>query len=187
MTLHTVVHLTGSIEAETAFDLALRSILTADGSMDRYEGAAIERNPDWLRDYPYDYIGTEPGQGLPAWTDAKSSRESGLIYPDPPDDDGDVWGDRQPWNVAVSWDTAYGYTGSRGESCSQLHGQALVILHRSLPDGVTMRWENEFTGDWHDNLDGLAEFMGEGAAARAFGNLVTVAIAARVAEGKEVA
>ena len=178
MTLHTIVHLSGPIEIEPAFDLALRSILTAADEMHRYAAAVIERDPEWMRGYAERYIGTQVGQGLPGITDAEALADGALFQPDQPEEGEEPWGDRTPWRVSVSWDTAYGYSGKTWNSASTLHGAALTVLHGALPEGVTMRWQNEFTSEWSDALDGLDEFMGEGVRADAFARLATALVVA---------
>lgn len=183
MTLNTLVNLTGPIELDAAFDIALRALLTAADEMDRYPGALIERNPDWQSGYSYDYVGTKIGQGLPGITDAKRMSDGSDFQPERDEDDGEIWTDTQPWSVQLSWDTAYGYRGKSWRSASALHGAALTALHGALPDGITMRWQNEFTGEWFNGIDGLDEFMGEGEKAQAFATLATALIVANAREG----
>lgn len=186
MTLHTRVHLTGEITPEAAFDLALRAILTAAGEEHRLEHALIKRNPS-LSASEDTYIGTVIGQGLPAITDARARRDGSLTQPDGPDPDfpdEQPWGDRSPWTVAISWDTAYGYSGPTWPNAASLHGGALIALHGGLPEGVTVRWENEFTSEWNDGLAGLEEFMGEGRRAHAFGMLATALVVAEITSDK---
>lgn len=166
MTLHTFVHLTGTISLEDAFALALRAVLTAEGADDRYDTVIIEREPAGAVDW--DFIQTKPGQGLPTWTGATRRPDGSLFTPERDAITGDVIDDPEPWTVELSWDTSYTYTGT-WPTASSLHGAALVHLHRSLPARTVkrFRWRDEFTHEWHNNLDGLADFVGEGYHAQA--------------------
>jgi hypothetical protein len=61
--------------------------------------------------------------------------------------------------IEVTFDTAYGYRGDGGESCSDLHARLLTALGQWLDArDLPWKWQNEFTGEWHDGIDGLAEF-----------------------------
>lgn len=69
--------------------------------------------------------------------------------------------------IEVSFDTAYGYRGEGGESCSDLHARLVTALGLWLDKrGLPWKWKNEYTGEWHDGADGLDRF---GAAHRASG------------------
>lgn len=74
------------------------------------------------------------------------------------------WAARSPtqngWAaIEVTFDTAYGYRGEDGESCSDLHARLVTALGRWLDArGLPWKWQNEYTGDWFDRFDGLAEF-----------------------------
>lgn len=178
MTLNTQVHIVGTIGAEQAFDLALRAILTAADEMDRYEGAIIERTPagvipDWAAGDArwrrgWDRVGSKIGQGLPAITKAEAYPDGRLFELDASDDDEEPYGDLVRWNAEISWDTGYAFRNHVAPSASHLHAVALTHLHASLPEGASMRWCNEFTGEWHSALDGLEEFSETGFAAAAF-------------------
>jgi hypothetical protein len=65
-----------------------------------------------------------------------------------------------------------------------MHGAALRILHDTLPEGITLRWCNEFTAEWHDGLDGIEEFAGQGVAARDFAADVLAAFQLAMASGQ---
>lgn len=61
--------------------------------------------------------------------------------------------------IEVSFDTAYGYRGDNGESCSDLHARLVTALGQWLDArGLPWKWQNEYTGEWFDRYDGLAEF-----------------------------
>lgn len=68
-----------------------------------------------------------------------------------------------PMALEVNFDTAYGYTSPEGFGCSVLHALYIVKVGQWLADrGVKWRWHNEFTGKWHDGVDGLQEFVADG-------------------------
>lgn len=61
--------------------------------------------------------------------------------------------------IEVSFDTAYSYRGDGGESCSDLHARILTALGQWLDArNLPWKWQNEYTSEWHDGYDGLAEF-----------------------------
>ena len=63
--------------------------------------------------------------------------------------------------IEVTFDTAYGYRGPDGESCSQLHARLIAQLGAWLDrKGLPWKWQNEYSGEWFDGYDGLAEFAG---------------------------
>lgn len=83
--------------------------------------------------------------------------------------------------IEVTFDTAYGYRGDGGESCSDLHARLIRAFGQWLDArGLPWKWQNEYTGEWFDSYDGLDEF---GDAHRATGadawfrNIVVPAIA----------
>lgn len=61
--------------------------------------------------------------------------------------------------IEVTFDTAYGYQGENGESCSDLHARLIRALGQWLDArGLPWKWQNEYSGEWHDRYDGLDEF-----------------------------
>lgn len=61
--------------------------------------------------------------------------------------------------IEVSFDTAYGYRGENGETCNQLHARYVGQLGAWLDKrGIPWKWKNEYTGEWFDGYEGLAEF-----------------------------
>lgn len=61
--------------------------------------------------------------------------------------------------IEVSIDTGYGFMSDRGESCSQRHARFIHELGEWLDRrGCTWKWQDEYTGEWHDGREGLAEF-----------------------------
>jgi len=63
--------------------------------------------------------------------------------------------------IEVSFDTAYGYRNEHGEGCSELHARLIAELGNWLDArGLQWKWHNEYTGEWFDRFDSLAEFAG---------------------------
>jgi hypothetical protein len=118
-------------------------------------------------------IGNPLGQGFPAILDVSYRTDAPLYTPeqaaeheewcDIPGndyysaDDGDCDGDhgnrRACW-LEVSFDTAYGYSDSRGFGCGDLHAEYIAKLGTWL-DGKNVRWlwVNEFTSEAHGGED----------------------------------
>lgn len=112
--------------------------------------------------------GTEIGQGLPGAVDIRY-RAGGLPvaaedeYEDPEDaaDPDHLRIVTPAHHVMLFWDTAYSHRHN-GLGCSGLHAAALVYLDGMLrAEGLTMKWCNEYTGEWFSGLDraGLEEFV----------------------------
>jgi hypothetical protein len=166
MTLNTRIWLHGPIHGRAAFNRALSAIMCAVDRVDEIASAQIrESSPNPLGGYSS--IHTVIGQGLPGIVDC-DYREDGSplatedVYSDDEDDvyeDGTRWIDQRKCQAELSWDTAYGYQ-ENGLSCSMLHAKALILLYESLPDDVTLTWQNEYTGDIFDGLDGLDSLLG---------------------------
>lgn len=120
--------------------------------------AKYEKRLGWWRARPA-VIRTVAGQGLPAIVTSEHRGDAPVAAEDQYDDDGDLI--RRSCQVVVSWDTGYGYS-AHGMGCASLHAAALTLLHESLPAGVTMQWENEFTGEVHDGIDNVLDLAGDG-------------------------
>lgn len=211
MTLHTRIWLHGPIAGEDAFRLSLRALLKAAGRESEESTALIDRRAvgtlskyaadkkvgDVLRNghvwtaentendrAKCDQIYTRIGQGLPGIVDCDYRADGQPLASE------DVWAtefedetylDQRACQVELGWDTAYSYN-VRGMGCSELHGVALINLWQSLPAGVTLQWQNEFTGEIFDGLNGLDSFLSDGLKAQAwFIEEAAPAIAASVA------
>jgi hypothetical protein len=108
------------------------------------------------------------GIGLCAWLWINYGADGPMIgAPDDPEDQEELdYIARTPtkngWAaIEVTFDTAYGYTSPEGEGCSQLHARLVAELGKWLDrKGLPWKWQNEYTCEWHDGFDGLAEFVG---------------------------
>jgi hypothetical protein len=93
----------------------------------------------------------------------------------------------QASRMHIDFDTAYGYQGPNGEGCSELHASFIFKLREYLPESTTIRWQNEFTGDWYVDLDGLETLVSGGLEAQNwFHNIAKPAIEASLPEGSRV-
>ena len=78
--------------------------------------------------------------------------EDGVIW----DDVWEGWYPPVDYFATIGLDTAYGYRGPNGQTCSMLHGSIIIAVFQfALGHGAGIVWRNEFTGTWHDGLDGL--------------------------------
>ena len=161
MTLSTLVAITAPVDATEIHAWANRELLRA---------------PDAEHSVGSGEIANAPGQGLDAWlitrhNDGAPINWRQILYvpdekPDYEDDDDYARECARADAMAEAWavldfDTAYGYV-SDGKDCGGLHAEYIArICQKVGPEHV--RWQNEFTGEWHDGLDGLAD-LGRGAA-----------------------
>lgn len=61
--------------------------------------------------------------------------------------------------IRLGFDTAYGYHGHNGEGCSQLHGRIVTYLAGIVTThGGEYVWKDEYTGEWHTDLNYVPEF-----------------------------
>lgn len=61
--------------------------------------------------------------------------------------------------IRLDFDTAYGYRGPGGESCSQLHGRIVTYLAGAVTAlGGEYIWQDEYTGEWYTDLSYVPEF-----------------------------
>lgn len=106
-------------------------------------------------------IWNEPGQGLCALLDISYRKNAPLrAEPEPCDqycEHDDDWQHAPACWLEISFDTAYSYTGPEG-GCGDLHARLVAELGRWLDEaGVRWSWQNEFTGEYHQGYEGLAE------------------------------
>jgi hypothetical protein len=105
------------------------------------------------------------GVGLPAWLIVQYGPDGPLLRDDDCNcEDGyRCLSCRKPDGfIEVSFDTAYGYRGSNGEGCGDLHA-ALVDRLGAWCDQrrLSWAWYNEFTGEWFAGREGLSD-LGDG-------------------------
>lgn len=156
MTLNTYVYISDEIDRHEVFKKCNELIGADDSVKWKEEPINLGKNELWLRNLP--------GQGLPAWLSIYS-REEGewhTTYQDAQncedycDNDCDGEDHGPPCFIKVSFDTAYGYNGPRGQGCGWLHAQLLAQLGVSLTEkGISWKWQNEFTGEIHTEYDKL--------------------------------
>lgn len=176
MTLSTDICIIGDVDPEFAFKTALVSVCMAGDVMTRVHTARVERNePNEWRDYPT--IATECGQGLPAWihlyyrADGSPLRTVDEYETEEPDEDGvsDTWFIGPACQVKINLDTAYSYNGPHGIGSGGLHARVIRLIFGQMDNlGCTIKWHNEFTGEWFDGLNGLEELDDSGRAARSW-------------------
>jgi hypothetical protein len=185
MTLHTRIALTGDIDPIEAHHAALVAICTAADEPERIATALIDAPRPGYTDETALRISTTIGQGLPGIVDMNYREGGAMLNPEPTYDEYEdengvtiVVPDDPRCTLTLGWDTAYTFTGPGGMGCTQLHAVALAHLYQWASNkGVSMSWHNEYNGTWHEGLDGLAEFFGDGDKAMSwFGNAVVPAI-----------
>lgn len=187
MTLSTDIAIIGPIDPEFLFSNALVAVCLAANEPERIATASVDRDgPSKWRDY--DTISTTCGQGLAAWTWVKY-RADGSPYRAEDEyeteEDGDRWFIGPACQALIDIDTAYGYKGTDGSGCGTLHARVIKMIHDEVARvGCTIKWKNEFTGEWFDGLDGLDGLEDGGVAATNwFTADVMPAIAAFISNG----
>lgn len=181
MTLNTRVRIKNPVNVRALHDWANQELLKA-------------RDPRF--DVRETSIANAPGQGFDAWliTEHNNGRPFEFVaWSEDPEDQEDVEVDRERFAsspagyVDLTFDTAYGYRDELGRGCSALHADYIVrIAAHAAELGVEIAWNNEFTGEWHDGVDGLDQFANNGREAQQwFFGTALPAIAAHVATGGE--
>lgn len=95
-------------------------------------------------------ISNRVGQGLDAWVIITHNNGDPINYAQHPRD-----------AVAeIDFDTAYGFRGPNGEGCSALHAGYIrrLLAEYVEPRGLTLAWQDEFTGAIYSGADGLEQF-----------------------------
>lgn len=188
-----------TIDPQEAFDLAIQALLAAGDEADKYPNVLRNEVSDGYWDDGSKELSTVIGQGLPGIIDVRF-REDGPLYSEDFFEADEVDGDEVEMRfvspaalVCVSWDTGYAYD-NHGMGCSELHARGILNLYQALASrGLTLTWQNEYSGTWHKASDGFndafTEFLNNGdSAADWFTNIAQPAIAAHLAiemaEGK---
>lgn len=198
MTLSTDICIIGDVDPEFLFSTALVAVCLAAHEPERIATAKVDRDgPSKWSDY--DTISTTCGQGLAAWTwvkyradgaplramDEYDTEELGA------DEDGvaDTWFIGPACQALINIDTAYSYKGRDNAGCGTLHARVITMVHDEVAKlGCTIKWKNEFTGEWFDGLDGLDSLEDGGVAATNwFKSDVMPAIAAFISNGSTLA
>jgi len=162
VTLDTRVIIQAPAKVQDVFDFC-RSLLGAPTDLP-FDREPFGRNPAFWNPC---------GVGLPAWLIVQYGPDGPLLrdtcddLDEPGHDPADCYTCRKPEGfIEVSFDTAYGYRGSNGEGCGDLHAALVGKLgtwcdERRLP----WVWKNEFTGEWHTGRESLRELGDAGKAA----------------------
>lgn len=182
MGLRTRVWLSGPIDGKAAFKLAIAAVMRAAGRdaettkirttlcpageppawlVARIKPEVLAADPALADPFiePFDAISTELDQGLPAVIRGRFHADNAPLTVT----FGDEGEHTHICQVEVSWETSYGYCAKDLDSTG-LHAVALCHLAVALPDGVTLRWRNEYTGVVYDGVtaDALTDFAGTG-------------------------
>ncbi|MFF4600595.1 hypothetical protein [Amycolatopsis sp. NPDC001319] len=160
MTLNTSIAIGKPYPVRQVFDFCRELLNTPEGT------PFSEEHSSWRKGVKQ--IFNPCGIGLPAWLWIYYGADGPMVEtPDDPSDEDEVeYIARTPtkngWAaMEVTFDTAYGYRGPDGESCSQLHARLVAQLGKWLDaKGLPWKWQNEYTGEWFDGYDGLAELVG---------------------------
>lgn len=167
MTLNTNIAIKGSVDPEAVFT-QMRLLLGAT------DAVPIERTKTGIKHPPF--------QGLAAWLWLKHNNGDPLLQTEWEDEEEKEYFLSSPLHngyahIVVDLDTGYAYSGPTGESCSGLHARLIAQLGVWLKErGCTWMWQNEYTGDWSVEFEGLAEFAGfhaDGGAAEWFSHVLT--------------
>jgi hypothetical protein len=155
MTLDTAVYVQSPCDKEELWSEIIRIITR--GTME----ALVDPDKDNTRT-------TTCGQGLDAWTFMHWGDDDAARMPEP--ETCDEWCksdcDRQhePAHfIKLSFDTGYSFSRPYAGDCSTLHAGYLVQLATFFaPRSISWSWKNEYNGDIHEGLTGIAEFLGNG-------------------------
>jgi hypothetical protein len=156
--------------------------LSTDGQDETWEAGEhqVRGHEPWT-------IENKVGQGLPAWLmlhyrpdgPLRSAEDAAAHNEDCDEDCTGAWHRTACW-AEISYDTAYGYRGTGGMGCGDLHAVLVGEVGRWLDErGIGWSWRNEFTGEVHTGYESLTELMTGGFEASAwFGSTVLPAILA---------
>jgi hypothetical protein len=165
MTLSTNIYILDPVDPLEVFNFVNKYLLNAENPRFKHEPYKWGNDPEIMT------LSNEGGQGFDAWFMSKY-RKGGPLYTEDQIDEEDY---DEPYLtdpacfMKLDFDTAYGYNVPGIGGCSQLHSRYIVALHAWLAaKGVRIKWQNEFTGEYHDGLDGLEEFAGNGDDAQAW-------------------
>jgi len=162
MTLHTKVALRSTTEravGPTEAFLVIRNLI----------GAGPDYRTYTREDRETTTVSGQPGHGYPAWIwvefrpDGQRMAATWISY-DGREVSAEQESARTLWepaaDVIVHFDTSYGYRNDRNDSenCNTLHARYILGLRKAFA-GAEMEWRDEYSGEWHSDLDGLREFV----------------------------
>jgi len=148
MTLSTHIRIVDPLSPETVFEFC-QSLLGDPTTM------------KWTHEEGYSpgtmMYANKGGQGFAAWLSVTYHPDGPL-----PRDDGDDEPDDRPLAcIDIDLDTTYGYQAKNGAGCGDLHAWLITQVVDWLGDNrartIKYFWQNEFTGEWFDNLYDLPQ------------------------------
>jgi hypothetical protein len=147
VTLATQVNIQEPINYQIAF-LKAREIIgiPAEHPFSTHEGALGWAGGEWVRSVP---------GGFRSALDVSHNHGAPLVPDCSPggwcDDPCEYHGSEPLAYVSVRLDTAYGYHGPSGETCSDLHREITAKLGAWLDEqGVNWWAQDEYTGEWYE-------------------------------------
>lgn len=187
MTLATHIYLQEDVNIEELFERGQLFLQQYDEEHRPPSAQRSNKGPSkWSKSGVWN-IGNELGQGLPGILDLDYKPGSMLVtseesaahdedcnypgnkyYDDAAEECDGAWHNPVAW-AELSLDTAYGYKGPNGISCSQLHALLLFYLDEL---GYKFLWKNEYTGEISNQLEGIDNFIGSGESAMDWFNTV---------------
>lgn len=160
MTLNTVIGLRGNLNFDEVVKLSNKLIEAKNPTFT--EGPSTFSKGLWQ-------YSNNPGQGFSAWLYAYRSMEGvdntdGVWVVEDYDEDGEVISEEDlDVNIRLEFDTTYGYSDPIYGGCSSLHAFYIMILNQYvLERGGSLVWQNEYTGELNNGLEGIEEFMENG-------------------------
>lgn len=197
MTLSTNIYILDPVDPMEVFNFCNTHLLKAENPL-------VDHKPDtnwdretktWIDDPEVMDLSNRVGQGFDAWL-LTTYRKNGPLYIE---DQYDEYEDEDEEDgihryltdpacfMKLDFDTAYGYSVPGIGGCSDLHARYIIALHDWLATkGVRIKWQNEFTGEYFDGLDGLEEFSKAGTEARDwFKSILPGVLLHALAEGPE--
>lgn len=157
MTLSTLVGFEEYTDPQEFHDWINRELLWAPSArFDVYGPKGTEHG------YWQNTIANQPSQGLDAWAITHHNNgeviewESHLVEGEEPHD----VAEEPDLRVYTDFDTAYSYRDNRGFDCTDLHRYYItrIIDEYATPRDLTVWWQNEYTGEWHKDIEGLVDF-----------------------------
>lgn len=171
MTLNTTIYILDPVNPHDVFNFGNfllgngENVYRPGGSLGNVRYSEV-KNSEWSEPGVVN-IYNNIGQGFPAILDCSYREDAPLWEEDTYDveDLSEYGGGISSYLISpacymsLSFDTGYGYRDDLG-GASNLHARYLVDLYKWLQKkNVRIRWQNEFTGEIHDGIDGLDKFF----------------------------